>query len=159
MNSETEFWSRVQIGGPDECWPWLGGCSSNRYGIVWFKGIHISAHRLAWKFNRRRTPGRWHIRHRCDNPPCCNPKHLFRGTQTQNLREASKRGRMSENHRGPNPTIQGVLNGQAKLTEAKVRWARRKHGVLTISAMCKHLGITRGTLHPALTGKTWRHVQ
>lgn len=152
------FWARVKRGNPGECWLWLMGTDSNGYGTLVFDGKQDRAHRVAWRIGRNRKPGRWRIRHRCDTPGCCNPSHLFRGTQKQNIQEASRRGRMVRSH-APNPLVQGESNGHAKLTEARVRWARRNSGKIPLSVMCKKLGVTLGTISPAINGKTWRHVK
>src|SRR5882762_4911534 len=88
------FWKCIDIRSNDQCWPWLKGKDSAGYATLKFEGIRDRAHRVAWRLNRGKHPGKWKIRHRCDKPECCNPAHLFRGTQKQNMQEASKRGRM-----------------------------------------------------------------
>lgn len=90
------FLSKVQAGQPDECWPWTSVRSRRGYGI--FRMDHerehftISAHRAAWAIANGRVPEHG-VLHHCDNPPCCNPAHLYDGTQKDNARDAIERGR------------------------------------------------------------------
>lgn len=97
-SDESYFWSRVQIGGNDECWPWLGAKKAAGYGNITIESgvvrTTIGSHRLAWEYaNGRSVPTGMCICHRCDNPPCCNPKHLFLGTQADNMADKIAKGR------------------------------------------------------------------
>lgn len=96
-----KFWPKVdRSGGPNACWPWTGGKNSNGYGTmtIGFKADktqrRISAHRLAWILSNGPVPDGMYVCHTCDNPPCCNPSHLFAGTQIQNMRDASAKNRI-----------------------------------------------------------------
>jgi len=87
------FWSKVQRG--DGCWLWTGEINNQGYGrfCTWRGGRkRFFAHRLAYELTRGPLEGLM-ARHRCDNPPCCNPDHLDPGTQQDNMRDARKRGR------------------------------------------------------------------
>jgi hypothetical protein len=77
-----------QSGGPDACWPFTGGCSSNGYGNSWANGKSALAHRVAWERERGPIPSGLDVLHRCDNPPCCNVRHLFLGTDSDNIRDS-----------------------------------------------------------------------
>lgn len=82
---EERFLAKVDVRGEDECWPWLGYCQSSghpRFGIA--KGKTVSANRFAYELWVEPIPEGLGILHSCDNPPCCNPKHLRPGTQKQN---------------------------------------------------------------------------
>ncbi len=95
------FWSHVDSsGGTDACWPWKAYRQKSGYGLYYMgyrhdhNGKHIMAHRLAWQYaNNQPIPGGQMICHRCDNPPCCNPAHLFLGDQFANMQDASTKGR------------------------------------------------------------------
>lgn len=98
------FWSRVDIRGPDECWPWIAGLDSNGYGYFEErkngKRKHIIAHRRAYELGVGPIPpGEGYygtvIRHTCDTPACQNPAHLTPGTQKQNMRDMAVRERGS----------------------------------------------------------------
>ena len=85
------FWAKVERRGGDECWLWLGACDSAGYGRT--TKAAIPAHRLAWELTFGEDPGDLFVCHHCDNPPCCNPAHLFLGTSGDNSRDSVAKGR------------------------------------------------------------------
>lgn len=103
---ERRFWERVdQSGGADACWPWIGACSSTGYGVVrlpsvgGIKGSAQGTHRRAWELaNGRAVADGLVICHHCDNRPCCNPAHLFEGTQADNIHDMHAKGRAANQY-------------------------------------------------------------
>lgn len=90
--TEAEFWERVDVRGPDECWPWRLGLTRG-YGYVRSgRRRRYRAHRIALAFHLRRDPGPV-VRHSCDFGACCNWAHLLTGTQADNVADAVERGR------------------------------------------------------------------
>lgn len=91
------FWDRVAVGPADDCWPWKGQTNSRGYGRheVWpdSKRVRLLAHRVAVTLTSGQEIGRNTLLHTCDNPPCCNPRHLRVGTQSDNMRDALAKGR------------------------------------------------------------------
>ncbi len=92
---EKRFWSKVDRRGPDECWPWTSKAvlSTLKYGALNLNGIVTGSHRVAYAIANGSIPDDLLVRHSCDNPPCCNPKHLIAGTQADNVQDMITRGR------------------------------------------------------------------
>lgn len=97
MRSLSErLWEKVDVGRPDECWPWRGS-KKRGYGRIRGEGGRQSrtlfAHRVVWQLEYGPIPFGLCVLHSCDNPPCCNPGHLFLGTNDDNLRDMRSKGR------------------------------------------------------------------
>lgn len=87
------FWSKVDIRGLDECWPWLASRDDKNYGAFKYRGHMHKASRIALSLKDGPVPRHLHALHRCGNPPCCNPAHLYAGTQSQNMLDCVAHGR------------------------------------------------------------------
>lgn len=89
----TRFWSRVdRSGGERSCWPWIG--YRDKWGYGGFTRFRkLLAHRVAWTIANGPIPDDMLVLHHCDNPPCCNPGHLFVGTHQDNMDDMAKKGR------------------------------------------------------------------
>ena len=88
------FWSRVQQS--PSCWEWTGHRSEDGYGTLRFNGQMQKAHRVAWQLTNGLIPDRFHVLHRCDNPPCVRPEHLFLGSNHDNVLDRHSKGRTNE---------------------------------------------------------------
>lgn len=86
---EIKFWKKVDRRGPDECWKWTGAINQAGYGA--FGNNH--AHRTSYEITYGPIPDGLFILHKCDNPPCVNPNHLFVGTHQDNMRDMISKGR------------------------------------------------------------------
>ncbi len=82
-----DFWSFVEVRELSECWPWLGRRTAKNYGRCSTKYGNLSPHRVAWERWNGLPLGELHACHSCDNPPCCNPMHIFPGTQKENTKD------------------------------------------------------------------------
>lgn len=90
------FWSKVNRKASYECWPWLAGgyCGKSKlYRQFWVNGRSVTAHRIAFEIANGPFDKMLHVLHKCDNPICVNPNHLFLGTNSDNIRDKMSKGR------------------------------------------------------------------
>lgn len=144
------FWSNVEKRGPDECWPWTGGVQTAGYGImcVGTLGGNLRrwlSHRLSYLIHHGELDDSVLVCHHCDNPPCCNPKHLFIGDHSDNIRDASSKGRLQR----PRPYA-------AKLTETEVLEIKKKHSQgQSRRSLAREYRVDPHTVFAILRGITW----
>lgn len=130
-NTMADFWRQVQVGKPDECWPWTGRKDEDGYGKFQIDGRVVFTHRLAFEVDRGvRLTSEVLVMHRCDNPPCCNPRCLTTGTQQDNQADKISKGR----------TAKREGHGRARMTWAMVRQLRsdRAAGMSIIDLAAKY---------------------
>lgn len=135
-------------GGPDACWLWRGALHPNGYGTLGIEGRTRYAHRAAWEASHGGIPSGLSVLHRCDNPPCVNPSHLFLGTQSDNMADKAAKGR------GP----RGETNPQARLTVAEVLAIRELRGLASPTEIASRFGIRRAHVFRIFNRERWSHV-
>jgi hypothetical protein len=137
-------------GGPDACWPWTGCLNANGYGGIKVDGGAQLVHRVAWIVANGPIPDGHGVLHRCDNPACINPAHLWTDTHAANMadRDAKRRG----------GDLRGIHNGRAKLTEKDVLTIRGVYGRATVNEIARRFGLNRSAVYKILSGKRWKHL-
>lgn len=92
-SKEQNFWNKVEVSGADECWNWIGAKDTNGYGNVKCGRQVTKAHRIAYTLHYGEWPANFMVCHKCDNPSCCNPNHLWKGTGFDNMQDCATKGR------------------------------------------------------------------
>jgi hypothetical protein len=154
MIDAERFWSRVNK--TDGCWEWTG-CIVNRYGQFYLNGKGVKAHRYSYIIHHPITIDLWEHReicvcHRCDNPKCVNPAHLFLGSNADNMKDKMAKGR------GKQP--KGEKQALSKLTETQVREIRNKYanGGITQQQLALEYGVNKSNINKLIRRKRWFHI-
>ena len=146
------FWEKVEVRGPDECWLWMAYLRPSGYGSM---GTGHSpsclAHRVSYELAKGPIPTGegWHgtcVLHRCDNPRCVNPAHLFLGTHADNMRDASTKRRFPY----------GESSHSAKITAEVAQEIRASR--LPQKELGQRYGISQSCVSLIKSGHIWRHV-
>ena len=146
--TDADFWASVDVRESNECWVWKGPRDKFGYG----RFSKERTHRYSWKtHNKQDVAPDMCVCHRCDNPPCVNPRHLFLGTRADNNMDRTMKGRTVTNN--------GVANGNSKLTETDViailnAWIAGESPY----AIAPRFGVHMTLVHQIVAGKIWTHV-
>lgn len=140
------FWSRIVKSDDSECFIWTLSKDNDGYGICNYLG-ESKAHRVAWKLIYGDIPESFNVLHKCDNPPCCNPYHLFLGTQLDNMRDCKAKGRT-------------VSDPHQKITPVQVIQIRSDYdsGKLSRIALAKAYDLSRTHISRIVLRKSWTHL-
>ncbi len=138
----TRFWRHVDKSGPGGCWVWTGALQHNGYGHF----HEMRAHRFSWVLANGEIPEGLFVCHRCDNPPCVNPDHLFLGTHNDNMADMSAKDRRARGEWSPN----------ARLSDDAVRSILASTN--TLDALAKEHGVTKTTIARVRKRRAWKHL-
>jgi hypothetical protein len=151
------FWSNVNIKKPDDCWEWQSGMFSNGYGQFRVGKKKFKAHRFSYLLHNNILPKGKIICHRCDNPKCCNPKHLFAGTHKDNADDRDAKGRGAYKNCKPQP---GMKNGSSKLRPNQVLTAiMLMDSGLHTTTIARAFGISNSQARNIKYGRSWKCLQ
>lgn len=152
QDEQSRFLSGFSPGAQKDCWPWLRSVTSAGYGQISVCGGMRLAHRVAWAFaNSADIPRAVVICHRCDNPVCVNPSHLFPGDQSVNHWDSRRKGRAS-----PPPHFRGAAHPANKLSEADVLAIRASNDPPVLTGL--KYGVTSGYVRNLRAGRKWKHL-
>lgn len=145
------------------CWNWVGGAGLGLQGrgYIDVEGTRYYASRYLWEQRYGPIPAGLCVCHKCDNPKCVNPRHLFLGTQKENMQDCLRKGRFNHGSRG----LAGERHNLAKLTETDVRAIRRKYRKGTglrnrgnSAKLAAIYGITQTQVCNIAKRRQWRHI-
>lgn len=143
------FWEKVDVRGADECWEWRGARVRHGYGRIGTVGREIDgAHRVSYRLHVGPIPAGMSVCHRCDNPPCVNPRHLFVGTQQDNWADMRAKGRGADP-----PHRRGHDNNTSKLTDQDVLAIRASQE--GTASLARSYGVATSTIKRVRNGRTW----
>lgn len=152
---EERFFRKVTPGYPDKCWEWTGQRTKFGYGIFKYDNHSTTAHRISWSLVHGKIPPDTLVCHKCDNPPCVNPNHLFLCNYQDNHNDMVAKGRERVKI-----TTYGSRQWMSKFKEHEVVKIRRlygKGGVTQRELASKHK-VHLATIQRILSRKNWRHV-
>jgi hypothetical protein len=149
---EERFWKYVNKDCENGCWHFTGSLSNNRYGKLGVNGKFISAHRFSYQLSYGEIPEGMHCCHKCDNPRCVNPDHLFIGTRSENMQDMLNKNRGNK--------VKGSLHHSSKLTEDQVLSIKKR--IASGEKQCniaKEFGIANCQITYIKNGRNWKHVK
>ena len=143
------FWAKVDKSG--DCWIWTGNrhkAKGRDYGMINTRDGSKLAHRVSYELHYGPIPPGMEVCHRCDNPPCVNPAHLFLGTHSDNMRDCVNKQRKN--------AVRGSKHKLSKLTDAQVEQIRQSP--LASAELARQFGVSDTLVCNIRKGKAWKHV-
>lgn len=142
---EQRFWSKVKK--TKTCWLWVGARNKAGYGNLKVANKYVNAHRVSFEFKIGPIKKGNYVCHKCDNPSCVNPKHLFQGKPIENDRDKVKKGRQ----------VRGVTHPNSKLTESQVILILKANG--SHQNIANLFNVSRRLVGMIKNKKIWKHIQ
>lgn len=168
ISDVRRFWAKVDTSSFDGCWTFTGSKLKDGYGCFSVNSKTVGGHRFAYAAHVMEIEPGATICHRCDNPPCCRPSHLFYGTNAENMADRHAKGRDAKGERHgfrvhPELAPRGERNGRAKLTNAQVSEIRRKATErnktgATYRTIAKEYGVTHRVISLIARGLMWKQT-
>lgn len=149
ISLEDAFWKHVDIGDAEVCWLWLKKVSNPGYGQINYRNQRYLAHRVCFELHFGPIPAGLHVLHKCDNRACVNPRHLFLGTNNDNIADMMSKRRNTH----------GECHPDAKLNATDVIRIREMwHAGTSTRALASLYGVSQGAIYQLCNRKTWKHV-
>lgn len=170
MRPVDRFWLQVNLEGPvhpiyGKCWQWTGSDHAGRGGWILVDGIQTKASRFSWEIHNGKIVNGLKVLHKCDNPSCVNPNHLFLGTSKDNSQDMASKGRArggvsgERNSSTKHPELrQGERNGNSRLTSASVSEIRSMYanGSWTYRELALLFGVSEVTVARVVRYRMWK---
>lgn len=155
--ADERFWAYVNKNGcqidyvEGKCWEWVGDLRHNGYGRFWYNGRSLMAHRFSYRIHYGKIPKGMFVLHKCDNPECVNPEHLFLGTIQDNVNDMIEKGRKN--------VLRGEHNPTAKLTWDEVRSIRKEYatGNYLQREIADMFNVALATVNQIVNYRRWQH--
>lgn len=140
VSPADRYWAKVQK--TDACWGWTAATDNHGYGFIMVNKVPKKAHRISWELHHGPIPDGLHVLHKCDNPRCSNPDHLFLGTHSDNMLDKVRKGRHG-----------GLSVEQVQEVRRRVRRGD------TQTLLAAELRVHISTINAIVRGRNWSHVQ
>ena len=147
---EQRFALKFKRGSVAECWEWSGLRNPQGYGHFFADGSYRFAHRFSWTLKNGAIADGLFVLHRCDNPSCVNPRHLFLGTQKDNMRDCASKGRSQRGESHAKTTL-----SESAIIEMRDRFAA---GSITMASLAREYGLDPSSVFGIVNRRTWKHI-
>lgn len=154
------FWEKVdKSAGQDGCWLWTAALNNKGYGFFYpHHGEREYAHRFSYALAYGPIPEGMKVLHRCDNPPCCNPAHLFLGTMADNTQDMMKKGRHRKMPMGKD-NWRHHRPGKTKLQESDIPIIRSAYEQgIRIVDLARQFHVSETTISHVIKRKSWTYL-
>lgn len=150
---ECSFYSKVKINSDDACWEWESGVDKDGYGKFQFRENPWRAHRVSWTIYNGEIPEGMYVCHKCDNPTCVRPSHLWLGTDADNIHDMDEKGRRTPQS--------GEQNNASRLTKAQVIEIRELYANTDMFQweIAEKFGVSRELVGQIVRRDIWSHLE
>ena len=155
QDATRRFWSFVNKDGVTQshmdtpCWVWMASKTAAGYGQFYADSTK-TAHRFSWLLHNGSIPIKCLVLHKCDNPECANPDHLFIGDQRANIVDMYSKGR--------GPDLKGENHPLVRLNEEKVKAIRGYHPTIPVAELGAIFGVSRQCISDVVSRRNWKHI-
>lgn len=147
--SIDKFWLKTNKRSDDECWIYVGGKDKDGYAQFWDgdNQVHTRAHIYSAKIHLGKKMPNMCVCHKCDNPSCVNPNHLFYGTALDNQQDKMAKNRQAK----------GESQGHSKLTNEQIEQIRARANE-SYKVLCKEFNLVPSTVYRIWHNQSWKHI-